>query len=205
MFKKILFVVLICFVLIGGLAACSPTQEGKDSKIVQSQQEIYAKNQPIPIFNWSQDRDNLIQIYVAKNEARNTFSAIASMTGETKFLSPTIGFPLPADIQLTNPLQVVGNSYGSVVEQAEPNGLFSSKNTDATYILAVRKNGDVVPIYSEFKVTAFPFAVKVDPATGMWNEVDVDSESTIKINMNRKPKDLPILASESEANAIRSK
>ena len=49
------------------------------------------------------------------------------------------------------------------MEQAEPNGVYSSKNTDATYVLCVRDNGDVAPVYTEHKVTTFPFPVEVGP------------------------------------------
>jgi len=54
-----------------------------------------------------------------------------------------------------------------VNEQTEPNGLFSSKNTDGTWVLFVDENGDIAPIYSEHKVTVFPFAV-VKNDSGEW-------------------------------------
>ena len=132
-----------------------------ESKGVETQQSVYAKTQPVPFFKWSQDRDNLIQIYKMKNESRATYSVVRSAgTGEILWDCPSIGFPLPADTQLTNPLQRV---YGeAIIEQAEPNGLFSSKNTDGTYVICVLPDGTLSPQYSEAKVDVFTRPVKVE-------------------------------------------
>ena len=175
---KRLFILLVVL-----LSACSG-QETADTRKVQDQQAIYAQTQPIPAFQWSRDRDTLIQIYKAKNEANATWSVITSQgTGMPIYICPSIGFPLPADTQLTNGLQQLqGHSAGTIVEQAEPNGLFSSKNTDATYILCVRLDGSITPVYTEQKVTTFPYAVKIV------NGVIVDAEGSgpsIKLDIKR--------------------
>jgi hypothetical protein len=137
-------------------------QEGKDREQVEGQQTVYAVNQPIPTFKWSQDRDNLIQIYKMKNEARVTYAvARAFGTGEILWHCPSIGMPIPADTQLTNPLQRVYN-HGAVIEQAEPNGTFTSKNTDGTYVLCVLPDGTITPQYTELKIEVFSRPVKVE-------------------------------------------
>ena len=64
---------------------------------------------------------------------------------------------MPYDVQLTNPLRYYMN--GAVVEQAEPNGLYSSKNTRATWVLCQRKAGPS-PFYSEPDVVSFAWPVK---------------------------------------------
>lgn len=136
--------------------------EGHDKSIVQEQQNIYATTQPIPVFKWSQDRDNLIQIYKMKNEARNTYAVVRAMgTGEILWHCPSVGFPLPADTQLTNPLQTYAGS-AAVIEQAEPNGLFSSKHTDGTYVICVSEDGSLTPQYTEAKVEVFSRPVKIE-------------------------------------------
>jgi len=145
------------------LAGCTGTsQQRAEVATVDRQQEQYSKAQPTPFFDWSQDRDTLIQIYKLKNEARQTWTVITGWDGRAVWSCPSRGYPLPADAQLTNPLQRVIGGEGAVIEQAEPNGLFSSKSTDATYVLCVRSNGEVVPVYTELKATAFPFAVRVE-------------------------------------------
>ena len=140
----------------------------RESQQVGEQQRVYADTQPAPRFNWSQDRDSLIQIYKLKNEARVTHSVVrAQGTGEILWDCPSVGFPIPADTQLTNPQQVtnadssVSCECRNVIEQAEPNGLFSSKNTDGTYVLCVLDDGTISPQYTEDKVSAFTRPIKI--------------------------------------------
>lgn len=170
-------------VILLALAACTAESISNDQQTVDKQQQQYAKVQPVPFYDWSQDRAALIQIYNAKNEQRQTYAVITAQgTGAAIFSCPSIGYPLPADTQLTNGLQAI-YSQGAVVEQAEPNGLYSSKNTDATYVLCLRDDGKIVPIYTEQKVTLFPFPVKI--VNGQIT--DVGGAATITVDLT-KPK-----------------
>ena len=137
-----------------------------ETQAVNRQQEHYAVGQPVPFFEHSLQRDVYTQIYQATNEARNTFTIVESTTGVTKWACPSVGYGIPADVSLTNPLKgsLVYGSAGTyrgthVTEQAEPNGLFSSKNTDGTWILCVLATGEIAPIYTEHKISTFPFFV----------------------------------------------
>lgn len=151
------------------LAACNGTNQSlqADQSQTNSQLQQYQKVQPVPYYNWSEQRNTLIQIYNAKNEARNTWAVVESITGIALWACPSVGFPIPADTQLTNPEQIGITNNGSagwvdgVVPQMEPDGLYSSASTDATYILCIRPSGKIVPIYTEQKVTMFPFPVEV--------------------------------------------
>jgi hypothetical protein len=158
---KTSILVSVSFLLFCG---CTETSESLDNAKVDEQQKIYAQSQPIPVFKWSQDRDNLTQIYKMKNESRATYSVVRAMgTGEILWDCPSIGFPIPVDTQLTNPLQISYGVHGSgTIEQAEPNGLFSSKNTDGTYVLCVLGDGTISPQYTESKVDAFSRPVKIE-------------------------------------------
>jgi hypothetical protein len=125
-----------------------------------------ARLQPVPVIEWSQPRDNQIQIYVMSQGARTTWSVVYPIGVNIPiFDCPSVGFPLPADTQLTNPLKVYG-SNGGVIEQAEPNGLYTSKNTDATYVICILPDGTRYPYYTEGKVNTWPFPVTVDYTTG---------------------------------------
>jgi len=158
-------------------AACSSNAVYTDQNTVNKQQEIYQQVQPVPLFDFSEQRHTLIQIYQAKNQARQTWAVIQSITGEFIYACPSIGFPIPADTQLTNPEQNLGS--GAVVPQAEPDGLYTSANTDATYVLCIRANGNVVPIYTEQKVTLFPFEVKI--VNGQIVDAGGDSTMTVDV------------------------
>lgn len=173
---------VLCAALI--LTACFDNQEDRDRRAVNSQQSHYADVQPVPRFDYSIPRDVLIQIYkVVTSDARVTYTAVESVTGVTRWQCPSISYGLPVDTQLTNPLQrdLPGDA---VIEQSEPNGLFSSKNTDGTYVLCIDFNGDIAPVYSEHKVTTWPFIVKKN-ADGEWVRAD-RTPTSFKINLKRQ-------------------
>lgn len=177
---KMIHLTLLGIILIFIIVGCDSAIY--DDKIsTERQLSIYRRSNPLPVYDHSQDLEILSQIYTLKNEVRTTWSIISSEgTGEVQFTCPSLGYAIPADTQLTNPLQAVAG--GAVIEQPEPNGLFSSKNTDGTYVMCVRENGDVVPVYTELKVTTFPFPVEVQD--GRIVEVTSGS-STIKIDMTK--------------------
>lgn len=166
------------------------TQEAKDSVVVDRQQTQYGLHQPVPFFMYSQTRQSLIEIYKQTTSGVRTYTVLSSLgDGEPRFMCPSIGNPIPADTQLTNPVQIAwankswaGHLETGVIAQAEPNGTFTSQNTDGTWVLCVRKNGDIAALYTELKVTAFPFQVRWNPQTHMLEEVGGDP-TTIKVNV----------------------
>ena len=89
---------------------------------------------------------------------------------------------IPYDTSLTNPLQPYsgpdGFAMAVAVEQPEPNGLFSSKTTSATWVMCAGPGGVVEPVYVEGKVTVYPYPVKVDYDH---NRVTKAGESTVKL------------------------
>jgi hypothetical protein len=57
------------------------------------------------------------------------------------------------------------NGTGSTIEQPEPNGLFSSHNSIATWVRCLTRVNDEdveAPVYVESKVTTYPFPIEVD-------------------------------------------
>ncbi len=180
--------ILLLAVVLALTSCVSSSSISRDKQTVEDQQSIYQRNQPIPLFDWSQDRDVLIQIYQAKNEARTTYTVVtADGSGQVLFVCPSVGYALPADTQLTNGLQALNWSSAPVVEQAEPNGLYSSKNTDGTYVLCIRESGEIAPVYTEAKVTTYPFPVKVENG----QIVDAGGASSINLDLTRRPATAP--------------
>lgn len=171
--------VLACVLVVG----CDNSQESKDRAVVEEQQAHYAKAQPLPFYDYSIPRDIMLQIYnVVTQESRSTYTVIETMMGQTKFHGPSLGYGIPADVSLTNPLQPAYQYRdSSIIEQAEPNGLFSSKNTDGTWVLFLDTNGDITPVYTEHKVTTFPFAVKKDDNGGWMRADDKKASLTVTI------------------------
>jgi hypothetical protein len=157
----------LVIIAIALLSACD-SQDRRDRQVVQAQQAQYAVAQPIPTFDWSLERDIITQLYHARNERVATHTVWRGDTSQIEGDCPSIGYPLPYDTSLTNPLAPYywgSGSSGMVVEQAEPNGIFASKNSIATWVrCVVEVNGKRVeaPIYVEGKVTAYPYPVEVD-------------------------------------------
>lgn len=156
--------VLILVIILLTLSACdTETADRADRELTDKQQGIYQVKQPLPFFDYSFERSMVTQIYVARNDALNTWSVWRSATGQIEDWCPSIGFGIPYDTQLTNPLKRSTNAQGATaVEQAEPNGLFSSKNTAATWVLCQLPNGDISPVYIESKVTVYPWPIRIE-------------------------------------------
>lgn len=147
----------LCLVLV----ACDQTRSERN--IVESQQQVYATAQPVPVFDFSLERAVVVELYKARNTRVATHTVWRSHTGVVEGDCPSIAYPIPYDTSLTNPLQ---SAYaGATIEMAEPNGLFASHNSIATWIRCVH-NGQEVPVYVEGLVTAYPYPVSVDYETG---------------------------------------
>ncbi|HCE2656958.1 TPA: hypothetical protein NKQ64_004538, partial [Vibrio parahaemolyticus] len=161
--KKLMMISAVSLALIS--TGCnSSSQESKDRQAVQRQQEQYAASQPVPAYDWSLERHLVIELYNIRNMKAATHSVWRSEYGMIEGDCPSMGFGIPYDTSLTNPLQSVGNrSYAlTSIEQAEPNGIFASKNTSATWVMCVNEAGVIEPVYVESKVTVYPYPVKID-------------------------------------------
>jgi len=150
------------------LASCDyePSQTQKDKQATERQLSQYSASQPVPAYDWSLERDLVIQLYNTRNLKAATHSVWRSDRGLIEGDCPSIGFGIPYDTSLTNPLKIAGySSSSSTIEQAEPNGLFSSKNTSATWVMCAGEAGQIEPVYVETKVTVYPYPVSVSYAT----------------------------------------
>lgn len=173
MFRRIGMVTvaaLIALSTMGTSDGCkSNSQESKDRQTVNRQQAQYAKRQPIPIFDWSLERELIIKLYQIRNQRVATHSVWRSDYGMIEGDCPSMGYGLPYDTSLTNPLMATDveetgmNTAGlTSIGQPEPNGIFASTNTSATWVMCTGDTGLIEPVYVESHVTAYPYPVKVD-------------------------------------------
>ena len=168
--KTVILALTAALVMLGGAISChKTTSETKDVKRVQQQQSQYSKGQPIPAFDWSLERDLVIQLYKVRNQKAATHSVWRSDRGMIEGDCPSYGYGIPYDTSLTNPVMATDtdqhgrrNSALTSIEQAEPNGIFASKNTAATWVMCLGQAGTLEPVYVETKVTVYPGPVKVD-------------------------------------------
>lgn len=160
--------VLLAFVCLGADDCWGEEKQEKEDRLaVSAQQEQYRANQPIRRYNFSNELSVYQQIYDARVEGSiNTWTVVRSNTGKLLDDFASLGFPLPYDVQLTNPLKAVDFGQAAVaIEQPEPSGLYSSKNTVATWVLVVRMvegNAVVTPFYTEDRVSCYPYPIIVD-------------------------------------------
>lgn len=183
--KSLLFIITAIFI-----AGCnSPeSQETKDKAKVQQQQSQYAIAQPIPAFNWSLERDLLKKLYELRNQKVSTHSVWRSDYGMVEGECTSMGYGLPYDTSLTNPTQTEWRSSTNgravaVIGQAEPNGVFASTNTAATWVMCLGTTGNIEPHYIESKVTVYPYPVSVDFTN---NRVVKAGKTTATIKSNGK-------------------
>lgn len=145
------------------LVACEEGASEQERRDVAQQQNQYMIGQPIPSFPWSLERHLMIELYLIRNQRVATHAVWRSDYGLVEGDCASIGFGLPYDTSLTNPVMRATNYHDSaVIEQPEPNGIFASKNTAATWVLCVGEGGSVNPVYIESKVTVYPWPVAVD-------------------------------------------
>ncbi len=152
-------------------------QEYEDKKAVQNQQAQYAKAQPIPTYRHSMERELLIKLYNLRNEKVLTHTVWRSDYGMIEGDCSSMAYGLPYDTSLTNPLQYY--KQGGVIGQAEPNGVFASTNTSATWVMCIGDSGNLDPVYIESKVTVYPYEVEVDYSTNRVKKIG-NATATIK-------------------------
>ncbi len=174
--------IMLYMVIVGILAftlGCGQTQETTDNEIVNHslgavishrsnrQQEQFAIGQPIPQFDWSLERHLVIELYKVRNKKVLTHSVWRSDYGLVEGDCPSMGYGIPYDTSLTNPLrgQKIKNSGVVAIGQAEPNGIFLSQNTNATWVMCIGGAGLIEPVSVESKVTTYPGRVIVNYKT----------------------------------------
>ena len=171
---KTIYILIGAIVAVAFLFGCDKNEsvETRDAKRVQLQQSQYEKGQPIPAFDWSLERHLVVELYKVRNQKAATHSVWRSDRGLVEGDCPSYGYGIPYDTSLTNPLSPIVHGwdpYGGtwseqsqVVEQAEPNGVFASKNTAATWVMCLGEAGNIEPVYVETKVTVYPGPVVVN-------------------------------------------
>lgn len=182
--KKSILSVIVLAMALGVVGCVEESQETKDAKAVGAQQEQYSATQPVPAFNFSLERHLLIQLYQLRNNKVATHSVWRSDLGTVEGDCASVGFGMPYDTSLTNPLRTTdedqtGRRSGAlaVIEQAEPNGIFASKNTAATWVMCAGDAGMIEPVYVETKVTVYPYPVSVDYKTNRATKAGASSVS----------------------------
>jgi hypothetical protein len=169
--KSIIGIIAMAVVV---LAACSGQSNNRQAS-VRSDQNASANalatlqnNQPVPNFNYSQLRQNVIDIQKMLAGTTPTTTFMFNMGVPDPVNScPSIGFPIAATTELTNPLQTdktsAGDGGSAVIAQVDPTGVYQG-DTTGTYIVCLDANGKGFASYWEGFVYAVAGPAKWDPA-----------------------------------------
>lgn len=142
----------------------------KETNQVRSQLGVYLQAQPVPEFQSSQYRQNVIDIETAQADTTATTSFLFNQGVQDPITScPSIGFPIPSTAQLTNPEGKL-QDYSLVVGQMEATGVYTGDST-GTYVICVNAKGEAYASYWEGFVNTV-----TGPAT--WNTTTHQVELT---------------------------
>lgn len=131
------------------LAACSSPPSAQQIEQQQQQQDTQAlvNNQPIPHFNYSQERQALIVSEQISADGTQTTSFFFNQgVRDPIFVCPSIGEAIPDSAQLSNPDQITGVSsrYGgghAEIPQMDPFGVYTPTSSTGTYVICVNAQG----------------------------------------------------------------
>jgi len=149
------------------LAACSSSSKPASGQAAERQQQLQSteslvNNQPLPHFNYSQIRQNFIELETAMaNGVQSTSFFFNLGVRDPSDSCPSIGAPIPYTAQLSNPDQVVnenanpvkGNSNSSgtesVIGQMDPIGIYMPPDATGTWVLCINAQGQAYANYWE--------------------------------------------------------
>ena len=155
--KKLLAVGVIGVLMASMLVGCGETEENQYMKDLMSNAydavgfpdvSNYFERQQLKEIYELRDDPNLICYWYTKNE----------MSGKWIYQGECIGYGIPYTTSMTasESLQRIETSIGAeweIVPLAEPNGLYASPSTSATWILTTDKDGNITPTYVESEIT----------------------------------------------------
>lgn len=163
---------LILVAILGALTLTAGSCDGETSdankterKSVESSQRKLAVAQPLPTGDWSQLRQNLIEIETAQinTTATTTFFFNQGVVDPVKTCQ-SVGFPIPASYQLSNPEAVAINDAQSgtlSLPQQETTGVYTG-DTTGTYVICIDGKG-------KGRITYWEGFVQTETGPATWN------------------------------------
>ena len=160
-----------------GLCACGPSNSTPSAQ----QQENAAQNrdsqnletnQPPPIFNYSQERQTLIDAEtIEANETATTTFFFDGYNQNPVMTCSSIGFPIPDSTELTNPDKVVYNYSGddgvagTAIGNQDPTGVYGGGASTGTLVVCVNGSGQKYLVRWEGNTDAVTSSAKWDNTT----------------------------------------
>lgn len=184
--RKSLSIAIVAMLALGVAGCDKGAPTNKEAVVAASQLDQFLQSQPVPVFNTSQLRQNLIELETAQahTTATTTFMFLLAGVGTSGPMvhsCPSIGFPIPATYQLTNPQKAVevhtdgsGANPAVTVAQLESTGVYTG-DTTGTYVMCVDPNGKAYAFYHEGYVSTVTGPAHWDTTKG---EIVLDGPSS---------------------------
>jgi hypothetical protein len=138
--KKIALILLAALPLAACTSSSQNAANNKDRATAARQLAGYQTNQPVPVFTYSQLRQNLIELETAQAQTTQTTSFFFNMgVADPTDSCPSIGFPIPSTYQLTNPESKV-QRHDLTLPQIEATGVYTA-DTTGTYVICIDAQG----------------------------------------------------------------
>lgn len=165
--RKVLLVgVLLAIVVLA--AGCGKKKGARAQEQQENTQAVsqLIHTQPVPQFDYSQLRQNMIELATAEAEGVQTTSFFFNQGVQEPIGScPSIGYPIPASFSLTAPEQFVGSGNGNLaLPQAEPTGVYPG-DTTGTKVICVDAQGLAYAKYWEGFVDTETGPARWNPTT----------------------------------------
>ena len=154
--KKIIIAALALTTMISACEETPPSAEQKQNDATKRLMADAEARVGMPrITNFTEKRLANMIAELRDQPNLSTYTYTIDIQGKAHCLGRSIGYGLPYTTQITNPMQDRWSSSGGIVvlPQAEPNGLYSSDSTSATWVLLVGPTGKPEPIYVESDIT----------------------------------------------------
>lgn len=152
--KKLLIPIIAIAFLLSGCSDYKDSAQKKESRVVERNERGLLVSQPPPTGAWSQIRQNIIDIEKAQiaTTATTSFLFHTGNPDPIKICS-SIGFPIPATYQLTNPEKIINrdNREDFVISQQETTGVYTG-DTSGTYVICIGADGNGRAAYWEGNV-----------------------------------------------------
>lgn len=152
--RKSIMSVLVLAVLAFGLTACEQGANSADREVSERILKDLQQAHPVPMFDRSQERQNLVELTTARAQSTATTSFFFNLgIADPITVCPSTGFPIPATMQLTNPEARAYSSAAYTVPQVEPTGVYTG-DTTGTYVMCIDAQGNGYAQYWEGFVSA---------------------------------------------------
>lgn len=127
----------------------------REQEAIDTGFERLTQSQQVPSFDYSQERQTLIDVLTARAEGTHGTAYARSLSGDLVWWCPTVGAPIPSTYQLTNPDRVVGgdgaNTEEQVIPLGEPSGVYTGESA-ATWTMCLDDAGTPFAQYEELDV-----------------------------------------------------